>query len=227
MSQSTMSMSLIGWVTVPPRPIQNVFWWSFSETRSGSSAFSPAKSGSRTLSAAATSLPSVKTLPWPMTPASVWTAISAWIESSRLISVDQPPFGLSPSSGTETMETMRTGGVPAALPGLPAELVDMACSSVDAMGADEVEIDLDANAGKVGDENRSVLFQLERGAGDAPRQGALADVELDEAGARQGGDELQAEGGEEVGEPGMRHEVDAGPLREMRDLGGDADAAAA
>src|ERR1700758_3941928 len=37
-----------------------------------------------------------------MIPASVWIAMSAWIESSGLISADQPPFGLSPSSGTAT-----------------------------------------------------------------------------------------------------------------------------
>src|SRR5438876_12229135 len=108
------------------------------------------------------------------------------MESSRLISVDQPPLGLSPSSGTAAIEVMRTADAPAALVGLPAERVDMACSLVDAMGADEVEIDLDADAGKVGDEDRSILLQLERGAGDAARQRALADVELDEAGARQG-----------------------------------------
>src|ERR1700730_1916295 len=33
-------------------------------------------------------------------PASVCTAMSAWIESSGLISADQPPFGLSPKSAT-------------------------------------------------------------------------------------------------------------------------------
>ena len=36
-----MSMPLIAWVSVPPRPIQKVFWCSFSLTRSGSRAFSP------------------------------------------------------------------------------------------------------------------------------------------------------------------------------------------
>ena len=41
MSHRAMSMPLIVWVRVPPRPIQKVFWCSFSETRSGSSAFSP------------------------------------------------------------------------------------------------------------------------------------------------------------------------------------------
>src|SRR5215469_11087248 len=35
-------------------------------------------------------------------------AMRAWIESSGLISLDQPPFGLSPSSGTETMSVIRT-----------------------------------------------------------------------------------------------------------------------
>ena len=34
-------MPLMVWVSVPPRPIQKVFWCSFSLTRSGSSAFSP------------------------------------------------------------------------------------------------------------------------------------------------------------------------------------------
>ena len=35
-------MPLMAWVMEPPRPSQNVFWCSFSLTRSGSSAFSPA-----------------------------------------------------------------------------------------------------------------------------------------------------------------------------------------
>ena len=34
----------------------------------------------------------------------VWTAISAWTESSGLISFDHPPLGLSPSSGAQWME---------------------------------------------------------------------------------------------------------------------------
>src|ERR1700736_4844909 len=168
MSQRAMSMPLIVWVRVPPRPIQKLFWWSFSVTRSGSRAFSPRNSGSSTASPASTSRPSVKTLPCPMTPASVCTAISAWIESSRLISVDQPPFGLSPSSGTAAIETMRTG-----------ELVDIAASSIDPMRVDEIEIDLDADAGKIGYQHGPISLELERGLGDAARQRALADIELD------------------------------------------------
>src|SRR3569832_113294 len=99
-------------------------------------------------------------------PASVWMAISAWIESSRLISADQPPFGLSPSSGTAAIETMRT----AALAGMAAPSIDAAC-------ADEVEIDADADPGNIGDEHGAVRLELERGRGDAARQRALADVE--------------------------------------------------
>src|SRR5258707_141041 len=142
-----------------------------------------------------------------MMPASVCTAISAWIESSRLISADQPPFGLSPRSGTAAIETMRTG-----------ELVGIAASSVDAMGANEIQIDFDADTGQVRDEHRAVRLELERGRGDAARQRALADVELDEAGTRQAGDELQAEAGQEVGQPGMRYEIDARFLGKMRDF---------
>src|ERR671917_333607 len=36
-------------------------------------------------------------------PPSVCTAIRAWMESSGLISADQPPLGLSPMSGAATM----------------------------------------------------------------------------------------------------------------------------
>src|SRR5438270_4662547 len=108
-----------------------------------------------------------------MMPASVCTAISAWIESSRLISADQPPLGLSPSSGTAAIAAMRTGGS-----------VVIGGSSVDPVGTDEVEIDLDADAGQIGDEHGPVRLQLERRRGDAAGQRALADVELDEAGAR-------------------------------------------
>ena len=42
-------MPLIAWVSVPPRPIQKVFWLSFSVTRSGSRAFSPSNSGCKHL----------------------------------------------------------------------------------------------------------------------------------------------------------------------------------
>src|SRR5579885_488473 len=114
MSQSAMSMPLIAWVSVPPRPIQKLFWWSFSQTRSGSSAFSPRKSGSSTWRAAATSPPLVKTLPCPVRPASVCTAMRLCTESSGRISADQPPFGLSPSRGTETMDRIRTASIAAA-----------------------------------------------------------------------------------------------------------------
>ena len=51
------------WVSVPPRPIQKVFWLSFSVTRSGSSAFSPRHSGSSTLMPASTRRPSVNEEP--------------------------------------------------------------------------------------------------------------------------------------------------------------------
>src|SRR5215470_9241334 len=108
MSQSAISMPLITCVSVPPRPIQNVFWCSFSVTRSGSSAFSPRNSGSSTCNPACTRRPSVNTLPCPVTPASVCTAISAWIESSCLISADHPPFGLSPNSGTAWIDRILT-----------------------------------------------------------------------------------------------------------------------
>src|SRR5260221_6593182 len=103
------------------------------------------------------------------------------------------------------------------------ELVDIAASSVDSVGADEVEIDLDTDAGEIGDQDRAVGLQPEPGRGDAARQRALADIELDEAGSLQAGDELQAEAGEEMRQPGMRHEIDAGLHGEMRDLDGDAE----
>ena len=34
--------------------------------------------------------------------------MSAWIESSGLISADQPPFGLSPSSGADMIDAIFT-----------------------------------------------------------------------------------------------------------------------
>src|SRR5579885_3131060 len=43
-----------------------------------------------------------------MISASVCTAIRAWIESSCLISADQPPFGLSPKSGTAWIDRILT-----------------------------------------------------------------------------------------------------------------------
>src|SRR6267154_1716729 len=95
------------------------------------------------------------------------------------------------------------------------------------MRLDEVEIDLDADAGQIGDQDRAVRLQLEPGRGDAARQRALADIELDEAGPLQAGDELQAEAGEEMRQPGMRHEIDPRLLGKMGYLGGDADPAAA
>ena len=61
--------------------------------------------------------PSVKTLPKPVIPASVCTASSAWIESSGLISADQPPLGLSPMSGTEVIARILMGGSALELPG--------------------------------------------------------------------------------------------------------------
>jgi len=73
-----------------------VFWCSFSAIRSGSVALSPIKSGSSRARAAATRGPGAKALPWPVIPPSVCTAIRVWIESPGLISVDQPPLGLSP-----------------------------------------------------------------------------------------------------------------------------------
>src|SRR5208282_5062173 len=39
-------------------------------------------------------------------PASVYTAISAWMESSGLISASQPPFGVSPISGAASIEVI-------------------------------------------------------------------------------------------------------------------------
>ncbi len=48
----------------------------------------------------------MKTLPKPVMPASVWTATRVWTESSGRISCDQPPLGLSPSSGAATMEVI-------------------------------------------------------------------------------------------------------------------------
>jgi hypothetical protein len=36
-----MSMALIAWVIVPPRPSQKVFWWRISLVRSGSIADAP------------------------------------------------------------------------------------------------------------------------------------------------------------------------------------------
>lgn len=75
-------MPLMVWVMAPPRPSQKVFWWSFSLTRSGSSAFSLRKSGRSTESEALTSSSLVKTLPQPVTPVSVRTAIKVWTQSS-------------------------------------------------------------------------------------------------------------------------------------------------
>src|SRR5260221_6247421 len=103
------------------------------------------------------------------------------------------------------------------------ELVDIAASSVDSVGADEVEIDLDTDAGEIGDQDRAVGLQPEPGRGDAARQRALADIELDEAGSLQAGDELPAEAGEEIRQPGTRHEIDACLLRRIRDLDRSAD----
>jgi hypothetical protein len=97
MSHSAMSMPEIVWVSVPPCPIQNVFWWSFSVTRIGSTALSPITSDRSTASAASTSRASVKTLPTPMRPSSVFTITSAWTESSALISFVQPPLGDLPN----------------------------------------------------------------------------------------------------------------------------------
>ena len=59
----------------PPRPSQNVFWCSFSLTRSGSTALSPIKSGFKTYSEAATKSALVKTVPTPTIHESVLTEI--------------------------------------------------------------------------------------------------------------------------------------------------------
>src|SRR6266436_5459893 len=96
-----------------------------------------------------------------------------------------------------------------------------------AVRLDEVEIDLDADPGLARDRHGAVFLEVEAGLRDAARELALADVEFDEAGARQGGDELEAVAGEQVRQPGMRHQVDAGALRHPRHLGRDGDAAAA
>ena len=63
-----MSMPEMVCVSVPPCPIQKVFWCSFSVTRIGSIALSPMSSGRSTPSAASTRRASVKTLPTPIMP---------------------------------------------------------------------------------------------------------------------------------------------------------------
>src|SRR6185295_7156125 len=100
MSQRAMSMPLMVWVIDPPRPCQNVCWWSFSLTRSGSSAFSPRAIGSSRASDARTSSSLVKTLPTPVMPSSVWTAISVWTQVSGRSSLLHPPSGVAPRSPT-------------------------------------------------------------------------------------------------------------------------------
>ena len=46
----------------------------------------------------------MNTLPWPLTPSSVCTAISVWTKSAGSISALQPPFGVSPISPAATMD---------------------------------------------------------------------------------------------------------------------------
>ena len=93
-------MPLIVWVTLPPRPTQNVFWCKCSLTRSGSSADWPITSGRKTSSAANTSPSLVKTEPHPLTPSSVSTNTSVWMQSSSFNSSLQPPSGVAPRRPT-------------------------------------------------------------------------------------------------------------------------------
>ena len=71
MSHRAMSIPLMTWVSVPPLPSQKVARWSFSLTRSGSSAFSSFQCGRSTFTAARASSSLVDTLPYPMSPSSV------------------------------------------------------------------------------------------------------------------------------------------------------------
>ena len=91
-----MSMPEIACVTEPPRPCQNVAWWSFSETRSGSMADSPTKWGFRRSRAASTRALLVATLPRPVRPLSVCTSTSVCRFSDGGVSAVQPDFGVAP-----------------------------------------------------------------------------------------------------------------------------------
>src|SRR5262245_22178406 len=95
------------------------------------------------------------------------------------------------------------------------------------MRRDKIGIDADTNARRVRDSHRAVLGQIEGPLGNAPRQPALADVEFEVTGARQRGDELEAIAIQQVGEPGMWHQIDAGLVGQASHLSGDGYTAAA
>ena len=102
-------MPLMVLVRLPPRPSQNVFWCSFSLTRSGSSAFSSCQMERITSRAARTNASLVNTLPKPVTLSLVWTAIRVWTQSSGRSSLSQPPSGVEPRKPSDVIVRMFTG----------------------------------------------------------------------------------------------------------------------
>ena len=107
-------MPLMACSTDPPRPCQKLDWRSVSETRSGSTADCPFKSGQSSSIAPMTSLPEVKQLPSPESPSSVFTTSSVWRFSCGSCPCGQPPSTVAPESGQTSIALIFT--MPLAFP---------------------------------------------------------------------------------------------------------------